>query len=172
MQLQSLVPPQWYPLHTLGPSSTTPLHPLGDLQEGFPTSPCILDVGLHGNCWWAIPQPRDLSRRVINTRILYSGTAQTIKEEYCLAFGQSLWLTVQRTLQGCGAKRESTAYLVQKWEGRGGVQPKKRDFFKWSQNHFWVVKSTLLNADMISWKLCKRKMTRTPPLGASNFLFV
>ncbi len=28
------------------------------MQEGFPTSPCILDLGPHGSSCWAVPQPR------------------------------------------------------------------------------------------------------------------
>ncbi len=75
-------PPQWHPLYTLEPSSTTPLKPLGGLQEGFPTSLCISDVGLHGSCWWATPQPGDLSLQVVNTRTLYTGTAQRRRAEF------------------------------------------------------------------------------------------
>ncbi len=106
-------PPQWCPLHTLGPSSTTPLDPLGSLQEGFPISPCISDVGLCGICWWATPQPRDFSIQFVKTRALCMGTAQTIKAEYCLALGQSWGLGVQHTWQGCRVKQESSAYLIE-----------------------------------------------------------
>ncbi len=71
MHWQALVPPpQWRPLQTLEPSSTTALDPLGGLLERFLTDSCILDVGLHGSCCWATPQPRNLSLQVVNTRTL------------------------------------------------------------------------------------------------------
>ncbi len=41
-----------------GACSTTPPDPRGGVQEGFPTSPCILVLGLHGSSCWAVPQPR------------------------------------------------------------------------------------------------------------------
>jgi hypothetical protein len=55
--------------------------PLGGLLEQFPTDSCILDVGLHGSCCWATPQPRNLSLHVINTGTLCTGTAQTRRAE-------------------------------------------------------------------------------------------
>jgi hypothetical protein len=51
-------PPQWHPLHPLGLIVLPPLDPQGGLREGFPTSPCILVLGLRGNSCWAVPQPR------------------------------------------------------------------------------------------------------------------
>ena len=52
--------------------------PLGSLLEGFPTDPCISDVGLRGSCCWAIPQPRNLALQVVNAR---SYTQEQVRRE-------------------------------------------------------------------------------------------
>ncbi len=57
-------PPNDIPIHTLEPSSTTALDPLGGLLERFPTDSCISDVGLHASCCWVTPQPGHLSLQV------------------------------------------------------------------------------------------------------------
>ncbi len=44
------------------------------------------------------------------------------------------------------------------------IRAKKHDFFKWSQHLFWVVQSTLLGVNMISWKFCKKNY-KNPPVG-------
>jgi hypothetical protein len=61
--------------------------PWGAVLERFPTDSCISDVGLRGNCCWTTPQPRNLSLQVVNTRTLYTGTAQRRRAELKLGIG-------------------------------------------------------------------------------------
>ncbi len=77
----------------LKPSSTTPLD--RGLREGFPMTLCILDIGLRGSCWWAAPQPGDLSLQSINTR---PSTWEQLREE-----GQSLMLGIGAIIVTCHA---------------------------------------------------------------------
>ena len=71
--LLQVLPPQWCPLHTLGPRSTIFLDPWGACERDFQWSACILDVGLCGSCWWAVPPPRSLTLQVFITDISESG---------------------------------------------------------------------------------------------------
>jgi hypothetical protein len=62
------------------PANGRPGHaPLGGLLERFPMDSCILVVRLHGSCYWATPQPRNLSLQVITTRIHLYGNSSDKK---------------------------------------------------------------------------------------------
>ena len=52
--------------------------------------------------------------------------------------------------------------------GAIGGPVEKMWFFKWPQSHFWVIKTTLLGTNMISWKFRWKILTRTYPLSGPN----
>ncbi len=113
----STPPMTWHPLHTLEPSSTTALDPLGGLLERFPTDSCILDVGLRGSCCWATPQPRNLSIWVSNTRTLYPGTAQRRRAELKLGV-EAIVVTCQYSAHCYGAVRSGNQVPISYRETR------------------------------------------------------
>ncbi len=59
-----------------GARSTTPPDPRGACKRGFQFSPCMLDVGLRGSSWWAVPQPRLFRSVSSSTYVSQTGSSE------------------------------------------------------------------------------------------------
>ena len=118
-------------------------------QRSFQRVCSILDVGLCGSCWWAVPQPRSLSfktslqaslgeSRHMSVFHYWHGTARTIRAELIMLNRGAIWLASMRTLQRCGT--ESRIQVSNScWETRN-----------MSVFHYWHETARTIRAELIT----------------------
>ncbi len=94
---------------------------------------------------------------------MFKGSKLTFKGSKLTIKGSRLLMLCENRTYPCQFISIKSLELV-----LGGPAKKNAFFIKCPPNHFWVSQTTLLGVNMISWKFCWKKLTRTYPLGVSN----